>query len=362
MTANRTPIRVLIVDDSLTVRARLREVLTESPDFEVVGEAQDGREAIAQCDALRPDVITMDMALPVMSGLSATEYIMAHRPTPILIVSASFNRGDVFKTYDALAAGAVDVFEKPNGQEDEGAWELSLQSALRVVSRVKVITRPRGRPAQATPQAQTIQSASQWPSIGVRGEVPGLIAIGASTGGPGALVNVLRGLSGDVRQPVLIVMHLSPAFSASFADWLNEQVERPVRFAREGETLASLAGEVRLAPADSHLEVVNRSLRLTRGPERHSCRPSVDVLFESLAVGAGSRVAACLLTGMGRDGASGLLALRKAGAITLAQDEASSAVYGMPREAVLLDAVERVLPLSEVGPTLTALCARGARQ
>src|SRR5688572_6867027 len=138
-------LRVLVVEDSLTIRKRLVEVLQEDPYFEVVGEAQDGREAIDRCLSLRPDAVTMDMMLPGMSGLAATEYIMAHCPTPILVVSASSNRGEVFETYDALAAGAVEVFEKPTGLEAPGAWERQFRSTLRIVARVRVITHPRAR-------------------------------------------------------------------------------------------------------------------------------------------------------------------------------------------------------------------------
>ncbi len=345
-----TPIRVLIVDDSLTVRKRLSELLSESGEFVVVAEAHDGREAIALCMQHRPDVVTMDMALPVMSGLAATEYIMAHCPTPILIVSASFNRGDVFKTYDALAAGAVDVFEKPSGNEINDAWESALLSALRVVSRVRVITHRRAR--TVTPP---IPAPERRVGIGT----PALVAIGASTGGPSAVVNVLRAFPREARQPVLLVIHLSAAFASSFADWLDAQLDRPVRFAKDGEALTSIQGEIRLAPADAHMEVIDQALRIQRGPERHSCRPSVDVLFESIARNGAPRTVACLLTGMGRDGAAGLLALRRAGAYTIAQDEATSVVYGMPREAAALDAADRILPLPEIGPALGALCVRG---
>src|ERR1700679_724416 len=140
-----TPIRVLVVEDSVSVRKRLVDVLTGDPGVEVVGEAADGKEAIALCQSLRPDVVTLDMVLPIMSGLAATEYIMAHFPTPILIVSASTNRGELFKTYEALAAGAVDVFEKPRGDERDGEWERRFIAAVKLIAKIKVITHPRAR-------------------------------------------------------------------------------------------------------------------------------------------------------------------------------------------------------------------------
>jgi two-component system chemotaxis response regulator CheB len=349
--------RVLVVEDSLTVRQRLLEVLASDPSMEVVGEAGDGRSAIELCERLRPDVITLDMMLPVMTGLAATEYIMAHHPTPILVVSSSFNRGEVFKTYDALAAGAVDVIEKPRGDEAPGVWEQQFLSAVRVVSRVRVITRRKPSPSGFGEVARAQPAA---PSAAPHEAPLSLALIGVSTGGPSALVEVLRALPADFPAPVLVVMHLAAAFATAFGDWLSGQVGKRVGYASEGELLEACRGQVRLAPADRHLVVRAGRLRLTRDPERHSCRPSVDVLFESVAREHAAGAVACLLTGMGRDGASGLLELRRGGAVTIGQDEASSVVYGMPREAALLGAVEHVRPLVEIGPLLVELFrARG---
>lgn len=346
-------IRVLVVEDSMTVRKRLCETLAADPEVDVIGEAEDGKRAIELCRELRPDVITLDMMLPVMSGLAATEYIMAHCPTPILVVSSSVNRGELFKTYDALAAGAVDVLEKPSGQEPDGIWEQRFVSTVKLVSRIRVITHPRARlGAISRDQTGLPRESSKALPAGGRYSV---IAVGASTGGPGAIVEILRALPPDFRLPVLLVLHLSEPFAAAFADWLDGQTACSVAYARDGESMRSVAGRVIVAPPDRHLVVRDGRLRLTRDRERHSCRPSVDVLFESLVREYSSAVAACLLTGMGRDGATGLLEVRQAGGLTIAQDEATSVVYGMPREAVLLGAATRVLPLGEIGPTLAAL-------
>jgi len=343
-----TRLRVLVVEDSVTVRKRLCEVLAGDLELEVVGEADDGKQAIELCRALRPDVMTMDMMLPLMTGLAATEYIMAHFPTPILVVSSSFNRGELFRTYDALAAGAVDVLEKPGGDEAEGDWEQRLVACVKMVARIRVITHLRARVSarSAPPPAPS----RPWCK---------LIAIGASTGGPGAIVDVLRALPAPLRVPVLVVLHINEPFGAAFADWLDAQTPHRVAYAQDGETLAAAAGRVVLAPPGRHLVLSHGCLCLTRAPERHSCRPSVDCLFESLAGEGGVGAAACLLTGMGRDGAAGLLDIRRAGGLTIAQDEATSVVYGMPREAALIGAAERILPLGEIGPALAAATLSG---
>jgi two-component system chemotaxis response regulator CheB len=338
-------IRVVIVEDSATIRGRLTEIMTADAGIDLVGVAANGKEGIELCERLRPDVVTMDMMLPLMSGLAATEYIMAHCPTPILIVSSSTNRGEIFKTYEALAAGAVDVLEKPFGDEPEGDWEGRLLSAVKMASRIRVITHPRGRLAPLGDRLPTAPSVRRGPRSSLK-----VAAIGASTGGPGAIVSVLRSIPSDFYLPILLVLHIHELFAPAFAEWLDGQTEFRAAFARDGEPVALHAGRVVMAPADRHMIVRNGRLVLTSDPPRHSCRPSVDTLFESVAREYGSEAAAAILTGMGRDGAAGLLEIRRAGGLTIAQDEATCVVYGMPREAVLLGAASRVLPLQEIGP------------
>lgn len=349
-------VRVLLVEDSLTVRQRFIEVLEADGGFEVVGEAADGQRAIELCRNLRPDVIAMDLVLPGLNGLTATEHIMAHCPTPILIVSGSLNRGEAFNTYDMLAAGAVDVFEKPSGGEADAEWERGFVTALRIVSRVRVITHMRARLRSAV--AHSVPSSSWPPARALDGASPRLIALGASTGGPGALVDLIGHLPPTFSLPILLVLHIGAPFGEAFADWLRSQVGRPVAYPRDGELVESLGATVRMAPPDRHMLVRQGRLYLSDDAPRHSCKPSVDVLFESVAREYGARCSAALLTGMGRDGASGLLALRRAGAITMAQDEQSCVVYGMPREAVLLGAAERVLNPIAMAQTFAAMSGR----
>ncbi len=353
-------IRVLVVEDSLTVRKRLVEVIASDPDLELVAEGENGQQAIELCRALRPDVITLDMHLPILDGVSATEHIMGHFPTPILIVSSSTNRGDLFKTYDALAAGAVDVLEKPLAAEVDGVWERKFLAAIKMVSRIRVITHIRARLGSV---GRAVPARIDVPPPAARGGDQGysVIALGASTGGPGALVDVLRGIPVGLPATMLVVLHIDEPFSSAFAEWLESQTSHPVNYARGGESLAEARGHVYMAPPGRPLAVKAGKLWLSSAPERNWCRPSVDVLFETLAKECPREVVACLLTGMGRDGAEGLLALRQAGAQTIAQDEASSIIYGMPREAALLGAAERILPLAEIGAAMTRLASKGGK-
>lgn len=342
--------KVLVVEDSLTIRKHIVEVLENSEDFEVVAEASDGKQAIDLCLLHSPDVVTMDMMLPIMTGVAATEYIMAHQPTAILVVSSSMNRGEQFRTYDALAAGAVDVLEKPSGLSPDAGWNERLLRALRLVSRVRVIRHPRallGRFGTAR------ESNTPLPSLSTPREVR-VVAIGASTGGPGALHHILCQLPSSFHVPILLVIHIAEPFGQALTDWLDAQSGLRVRYARHGEPLPT-HGCVLMAPPGQHLECFGKSLRLSDAPERHSCRPSVDVLFESLARDMGASTLACLLTGMGKDGAEGLLRLKEAGAQTLAQDEASSVVFGMPAEAIRLGAAKAILPLTSIPRTLVSL-------
>jgi two-component system chemotaxis response regulator CheB len=345
-------LRVLVVEDSITVRKRLCEVLAADDGIEVIGEAVDGHEAIAMCMALKPDVITMDMMLPGMNGLAATEHIMAHCPTPILVVSSSTNRGEMFRMFDALAAGAVDVLEKPDGDDDED-WSMRFVSSVKLVARIRVITHLRGKIGGVQSPRLPVQ-----PPVKQRAGVHcKLIAIGASTGGPGALVDILKAMPKALPVPVLIVQHIGEDFGTAFVEWLDMQIPQSASYGKEGQVLSDLAGHVLLAPPGRHMLLKHGRLQLSDGPMRHSCRPSIDMLFESIAQECGASTVACLLTGMGRDGASGLLNIRQAGGHTIAQDEASCTIYGMPREAVRLDAAAQVLPLHDIGPALTSMYA-----
>jgi two-component system chemotaxis response regulator CheB len=352
-----TKIRVLIAEDSLTIRKRLVEVVERDPGLELVGEAPDGKTAVELCQRLRPDVVSLDMVLPGMTGVAAVEHIMAFCPTPILIVSASTNRGDLFKTYDALAAGAVDVLEKLRGDESDAAWDETYAARLRMTSRIKVITHPRARLGSARRAAEAPPFAAGPEAGACRA-----IAIGASTGGPAAVVRILGALPAEFSTPILLVIHIAAPFDLALAEWLDTQSAIRVHVARDGDPVPPRGRSgILMAPPDRHLVLEGERVRLSSGPERHSCRPSIDVLFESVARELGERGAGCLLTGMGRDGAAGLLAIRRAGGATLAQDQETSVVYGMPREAALLGAAQRVLPLGGIADALHSIAGGGWR-
>jgi two-component system chemotaxis response regulator CheB len=228
---------------------------------------------------------------------------------------------------------------------------------VKLVSRIKVITHPRAR-LRALGRAEPPGSPAGARPQAARQECR-VVGIGASTGGPAAIVDVLRALPAPFSLPFLFVLHIGEPFGGAFAEWLDGQTSHRVSYARDGEVLSGAAGRVVMAPPDRHLVVSGGKLRLTSSPPRHSCRPSVDVLFESIAREYGAAGAGCLLTGMGRDGAAGLLEIKQAGGLTLVQDEATSVVFGMPRQAMLLGAVSRVLPLGEIGAVLASVAGSG---
>jgi two-component system chemotaxis response regulator CheB len=334
------PLRILIVEDSVMVRKRLTDVFTGDPAFTVVGEAGDGERALELCKRLRPDVVTLDLMLPGLNGVEVTRRIMADCPTPIVIFSGMANRTMGLHLLDALSAGAVDAVEKPTRFVSSGEWATELLSRVKLAARVPNAAAPSLTLPPEPPRPQPAR----------------LVAIGASTGGPAAMKDILTHLPADFPLPILLVMHLSEKFEASMVEWLGKGSPIPVRHVVDGEPVPSPGRPgLLMARANRHLVLRDGRLRLVDGPERHSSRPSVDVLFESVAKDLGPRAVGCLLTGMGRDGAEGLNSMKRAGAMTLAQDEESSVVFGMPREAIRLGAARHVLALKDIPAWLDGL-------
>jgi two-component system chemotaxis response regulator CheB len=347
-------IRVFLVDDSPVALAVLKRMLAQAQDIEVIGTAGDGQEALARIPDLKPDVICTDLNMPRLNGLELTRRVMAERPTPILVVSIAVQQEDAQNVFELLRAGAVDVFPKPRqGLSADDAVAQELINKVRVVSGVVAFTRkPDGGAGSST--ARTDASASEAFGSGKLSSGAGdlrLLAMGASTGGPQAYLSVLSALPENFPLPVLCVQHISLGFLDGLVEWLNRQCALKVVIAQNGQKPAP--GHIYFPPEDAHLELdAGGALVASRGPQFHGFRPSVTVLFESVARVCGPRALGVLLTGMGDDGAAGLKAMRDAGGVTIAQDEKTSTVYGMPREAARIGAAVHILPLPEIAPAL----------
>ena len=334
------PIRVLLVDDSPSVRAVLRRFFAKTADLKVVGEAEDGAQAVAAVLEVEPHVVVMDLQMPVMDGYAAIERIMAVRPTPIVVLSSRANRNQMQTAFEAMRRGALEVLPKP---EDTPSWQ---QLAESLPDTVRAVAEARAQPLASRPRAPRAAPPVATP-VALR-----YVAIGASTGGPAAIRELLAEIPAEVPVSFLIVQHIAAGFEVGFADWLNKEFPLDVRLARDGERPPP--GAVRLAPGGAHLLLEpDGVLRLDSGtPARRGHRPSADELFLSCAQSCPQQVAGVILTGMGADGAEGLLALRQAGGLTLAQDEASSAVFGMPKVALERGAADVALPPRDLARAL----------
>lgn len=339
-----TPVRVLIVDDSAVMRQLLTTLLSADPEIEVVGTAPDPLVARDRIKALNPDVVTLDVEMPRMDGLSFLRKIMTLRPTPVVMVS-SLTQAGAEATLEALEIGAVDFIAKPAG-EVGNVFGAELQNKVKAAARTKVGIRHTAQPKPQRPAR----------ALG-RGSNEKIVVIGASTGGVEALKVVLMGLPPDCP-PVLITQHMPPRFTAAFAERLNRECPMTVSEAVHDEVIE--AGHVYIAPGSHHLQLGRRNGRntcqLSDGPPVSGHRPSVDVLFRSAAQAAVTVAAGVILTGMGKDGAEGMLELRKAGVQTLGQDEASSLIYGMPRAAFERGAVMRQFPLVRMADAILDVC------
>lgn len=337
-------IKVLLVDDSRLALAMLERIFRLAPDVEVVGKAGGGEEALALVHRLKPDVICTDLHMPRMGGLEMTRRVMAEVPTPILVISLSVNPDeDGENIFALLEAGAVDVFPKFRGTagEEFNRFSDDMLRKVRTVAGVFVFRRHhRHRTVEARMPAPP-------PGVGAHGREIKLLAIGASTGGPVALDFLFRSLPGDFPVPILCVQHISAGFLDGLVRWLASNARLRVKSAEQGEI--PRPGTVYFPREAFHLECDGRG-RLHLSPEgaRSEYCPSVDVLFHSLAAAHGDAVAAVLLTGMGRDGAEGLLAIHSRGGLTVAQDEKSCVIFGMPRAAIELGAAGHVLALEDM--------------
>lgn len=335
-------IRVLVADDSATARGLLAEILRAEPGITVVGEAHDGLSAVRLASELRPDLVTMDIHMPGIDGFEATREIMSTVPTPIVIVSSASDATGTATAMRALAAGALAVLEKPPGPADPRFPTLvrELVATVRAMAGVSVVRQMRSaRPAR---------------SVRVADRRALVVAIAASTGGPLALSTVLRALPEDFAAPILLVQHIAHGFGRGFADWLAVETGVATRIVATGDRLEPRVAH--LAPEDRHLGVTGSGrIALSDAPPIGGFRPAASHLFASAADAFGAGTAAVILTGMGEDGVTGLRRVREVGGIVIAQDEATSVVFGMPGAAVAAGVVDRVLPLPEIAAAVASL-------
>ena len=337
-------IKVLVVDDSAVVRKVFKEELSREKDIEVVGTAPDPYVARDKIVSLKPDVVTLDIEMPRMDGLTFLRKLMRHYPLPVIIVSSLTKKGGKL-AMEALSIGALEVISKPSSAYSVGDMSVQLIDKIRAVSRVNV-------------SSQKKQPAAKAGSLKIKSKALAettnkVIAIGASTGGTEALKTVLTQMPPNTPG-ILVVQHMPANFTTSFAERLNDLSAITVREAKDGDSLVN--GLALIAPGNYHM-LLKRSgarhyVRVKTGPLVHHQRPAADVLFRSVAETAGSNAVGAILTGMGADGAAGLLQMKNAGARTVAQDEKSCIVFGMPKEAIKQGAVEKVVPLTSVGKTV----------
>lgn len=344
-------IKVLVVEDSPVVREFLVYILDDDPDIKVIGAVTNGEEAVEAAGKLKPDVVTMDIHMPKMDGFEATRRIMETHPVPIVIVSGSSSVTEVSTTFRAIEAGALTVVARPNGigHEKHEASVQELVCAVKLMSEVKVVRRWTRERAKRKIAGETQTDAVKQVSSDVQ-----LVAVGASTGGPLVLQTLLSELPEKFPIPVLIVQHISSGFLPGLVEWLAQSSRLTLHVAKHREKM--LPGHVYFAPDDFHAGVdADGLVLLSKAKPENGLRPSVSYLFRSVAEVFGNRSAGILLTGMGKDGAYELKQLKEKGAVTIAQDEKSCVVYGMPGEAVKLDAARHVLAPDEIAEFLKDL-------
>lgn len=350
--------RILIVDDSPTAREMLAAIMQTDADIEVIGFAINGREAVDKTKELKPDLITMDVNMPELDGFQATKEIMIETPTPIIIISSSLRIKEVGTSMKALQAGALTVLSKPTGVLQPNFH----QQAMEIISNVKaladvLVIRHRRRLGTAP---TVVREAVALPPSPKRSTQVRCIAVVASTGGPPALAQMLRVLPADFPVPILLVQHIVSAFGEGFVSWLDSVVPLRVKMAVDDEPMR--AGTVYVAPHDHHLGVDKGGrVRLHDGPEIGGFRPAGDYLLGSVAEAYGENTVGVILTGMGQDGVNGMRAIRNAGGHTIAQDEQSCVIYGMPRAAVEQGLIDDVLSIELIPAHLLRLLATCSR-
>ncbi|MDR1731867.1 MAG: chemotaxis response regulator protein-glutamate methylesterase [Synergistaceae bacterium] len=343
---NGSKIRVLVVDDSALMRRMLGDILAADPRIEVVGMARDGRDGLAKVKSLSPDVVTLDVEMPNMDGLSMLEELMKEHPMPVIMVSSLTKEG-AQTTLRALALGCVDFVAKPSASISLDIKEVGAELIAKVIMASTALVRPSVRKEPPSQPEQAPQKVIPSPARGGRRDI---VAIAASTGGPVALQQLLARLPGNFPLPLVITQHMPKDFTASFAKRLDSLSELSVKEGREGMELAP--GCAVIAPGGSHLIIKRKGgvpcCSLSDAPPLLSVKPSANIMFLSVADEFGGKAVGIILTGMGRDGADGAVALRSKGAYIIAESQETCVVYGMPKAAVEAGVVDELLPLSEI--------------
>ena len=349
-------IRVLIVDDSAFMCRVLRDIISADPQFEVAGQGRDGRDAVAMAESLKPDVITMDINMPHLDGLQATELIMSQHPRPIVIVSSESREGAA-STLRALELGAIDFVSKPSGGIDLDMRSVrdELTRKLKLAAKVRVV-RTATRSTTAAPGTAKSLTPPLMDGSRNSGKSP-IVVVAASTGGPAAVTQLVSALPKDLPAAVILVLHMPPAFTNPFTSQLTEVSALPVKEAAANDVVQP--GTVYVCPGSSHLRVSSQGkIQLDDGPRIEGYRPCADVAFESIASYARGLAVGVVLTGMGNDATKGALDLKSKGGYVFAQDEATSMIFGMPAEAIKAGAVDEVLPLRDIGAAIEKRVSR----
>ncbi|MBL7996372.1 chemotaxis-specific protein-glutamate methyltransferase CheB [bacterium] len=371
-------IKILIAEDSPTVTMILQKIFAADDECQVIGTAKNGKEAVDKVKLLRPDIVTMDIRMPVMDGFEATKQIMTFHPTPILVISASVGKDDLNIAFNAIRAGALDIVEKPKGNlaMDYEYIGRDLIRKVKILSGVKVFHHVSGKTIRAradskqssagdmltpasnkfgikTPSTRELLIADKhlYPKAKTSSKPPELVAIASSTGGPSALLKILKNLPETFQIPIVIVQHICEGFGQGFVDWLNKECILTVKTAERGEVLTQ--GNIYVAPDGFHLLIdPGKVVRLSKSMPINGLRPCATLMMETAAKVYGGATIGVILTGMGRDGADGMKAIKDAGGLTIAQSPETCVVFGMPKEAIELGVIDKILPIERIANDL----------
>lgn len=337
-------IKVLVVDDSALIRKILTDILKQDSEISVVGTAKNGQEALDKIEILKPDIITLDIEMPLMDGLTTLKHIVSKYNLPVIMISSLTSEGAEL-TLKALDEGAVDFLPKPTN-----VFSLSQSNIKKeIIEKIKVGAKSKFYIREPIKKINTLKASESRPNV-IHGEFDNIVAIGTSTGGPRALQTLIPELPEDINAAIVIVQHMPPKFTKSLADRLNSISNIKVKEAEDGDILSKGCGYI--APGDYHMKVVkeanNLVIRLNKEPQVMGLRPTVDMMMESVAKISGYSKLGIILTGMGSDGTNGIIEMKQSGSYTIAQDETTSVVYGMPKSAIATNCIDVILPLEKI--------------